>query len=94
MDRKTKPTDEVSLIKADFVNIRVTGPIITIRDLNFYKRGELEPIPNPLLVLLIKRTTYTPRFIRSRRRHDLKDATILGRRQTALELARLDLTFP
>jgi len=94
MNRKMKPTNEVSFIKAHFISIGVTGPIVTIRNPNFYRREELEPIPNPLLVLLPKRTTYTPSFVGSRRRSDPKDTTIFRQRQARLELTRPNLTFP
>lgn len=78
MDRKTKPTDKVNFIKPHFVSIGVTDPIVTIRNPNFYRRREFEFIPDPLLILLLKRTTYSPSLMWGRRRSDFKDTTILG----------------
>ena len=79
MDRKTKSTNEVSLIEALLVNEGVTGLIITIKNPNFYGRGELEPIPNPLFVLPPKGATYTPGFMGSRRGGNFKSPIILRR---------------
>ena len=64
MDGKTQSAGEVSLIKAHFISIKVTSSIITVRDLNLYKRRKLDPIPNSLLVLLFKKKTYTPGLMR------------------------------
>ena len=77
MNRETEPTDEVSFIKAHFISVGVIGSIVTIGDPNFYRRRELEPIFKPLLVLLLKRTTYTLSFMRGRRRSDFKSTTVL-----------------
>ena len=79
ISRETEPTDEVSFIKAHFISVGVIGSIVTIRDPNFYRRRELEPIFNPLLILLLKRTVYTLSFIRGRRRSDFKGTTVLKR---------------
>ena len=86
-----KSTDEVSLIKAHFVSVGVINLIVTIRDPNFCTRRELEPISNPFLVLLPKRTTYTPGFIRGRRRSDFKGPTVLIQKQACFKLTRPNL---
>lgn len=70
-------TNEVRLIKAHFVSVGVISFIITVRDPNFYRRRELELIPNPLFVLLFKRTTYTLGLMRGRKRSDFKGPKIL-----------------
>ena len=64
MDGQMQSINEVSLIKARFISIRVTSSIITFRDPNLYRRRKLDPIPNPLLVLLFKGKTYTPGLMR------------------------------
>ena len=86
-----KSADKVSLIKAHFVSIGETSPIVTIKDPNFCRKRELEPIPNHLLVLLPKRTTYTPGFMRGRKRSDFKGPTVLRRRQACFKLTRPNL---
>ena len=91
MDGKTKSIDKVSLIKEHFVSVEVTSPTVTIRDPNFCRRRELEPISNPIFVLLPKRTMYTLGFMRGRRRSDFEGSTILRRRQAYFMLTRPNL---
>lgn len=91
MDEKMQSTDEVSLIKAHFISIRVTSSIITIRDPNLYRRRKLEPIPYPLLVLFFKRITYTPGLMKGRRRSDFKGPMFCRRKQTCFKLSRPNL---
>lgn len=90
---ETKSTNEVSFIKAHFVSVGVTSPIVNVGDPNFYRRRELEPIPNPLFILLPKKTTYILGFMRGRTRSDFKGPTVLRRRQSHFKLARPNLTF-
>ena len=46
VDGEAKTTDEVSLIEAYFVNVRMASSIIVIGDPNLDQRRELKPIPN------------------------------------------------
>ena len=57
MDGKSKTTEEVSLIKAYLVGIRMTSPIIIIGDPNQNERRELEFAQNPPFIFLLKGTT-------------------------------------
>ena len=91
MDGKTKTTDEVNLVEAHFINIRMAGPIIVIRDPNLDQRRKLRPIPNPPLVFLLQSTTNTPSFVRSRWGRNLKDSLIPRQGQTRFKLTRPNL---
>lgn len=66
MNKETKATNEVSLIKAHFVRVGMTSPINIVRNPNLNKRRKLEPIPNYPFVLLFKSTMYTLSLMWSR----------------------------
>ena len=91
MNWEVESIDKVNLIKEYFVSVGVTSPIVTIRDPNFCRRRELEPISNPIFVLLPKRTMYTLGFMRGRRRSDVKGSTVLRQRQACFKLTRPNL---
>lgn len=73
------------------ISIRVTSSIMTVRDPNLYRRRKLDPIPNPLLVLLFKGKTYTPGLMRGWRRSDFEGPMVLRWRQTRFKLTRPNL---
>ena len=79
MNKKTKATGKIGLIKTNLIGVRVTSPLFVTRDPNFYKIKELEPIPDSLLVFSRKGTRDVPGFIRCVNRSGLQDHTIIKR---------------
>ena len=65
MDGEAKTTNEVSLIEAYFVNVRMASFIIVIRDPNLDQRRELKPIPNSPLVFPFQSTENISSFVGS-----------------------------
>lgn len=63
VDGKAKTTDEVSLVEAHFVSVRMESSIITIKDLNLDRRRELEPIPNSPIFFPFQNITNIPSFV-------------------------------
>ena len=64
MNRETKATSKISLVKTNLVNIRVIGSFFVTRDPNLYGIRDLKPIPNLLFVLSRKGTQNCPSFVR------------------------------
>ena len=79
MNRETKATDKVDLVKTNFISVRVTSPLFVTRDPNFHRIRELKPIPDSLLVLSRKGTRDVPSFIGGRHRSGLRDHAIIRR---------------
>ena len=65
MDGEAKTTNEVSLIEAYFVNVRMASSIIVIGDPNLDQRRELKPIPNSPLVFPFQSTKNISSFVGS-----------------------------
>ena len=51
VNRETKVSSKISLIKTNLIGIRVTSSFFVTQDPNFYRIGEQKSIPDPLLVL-------------------------------------------
>ena len=64
MNRETKATSKIGLVKTNLVNIRVTGSLFVTRDPNLYGIRELKPIPDLLFILSRKGTRNCPGFVR------------------------------
>ena len=79
MNKETKATSKIGLVKTNFIGVRVTSPLFITRDPNFYKIKELEPIPDSLLVFSHKGTGDVPSFIRGANKSGLQDHTIIKR---------------
>ena len=71
INRETKATGKIGLVKANLVDVRVTSLLIVTRDPNFYKVRELEPIPDLLLIFSYKGTRDFPGFIKCGHRSGL-----------------------
>ena len=71
MNRETKATGKIGLVKTNLIGIRVTSPLFVMRDPNFYRIRELEPIPDSLLVFSCKGTQDVLGFIRGRNKSGL-----------------------
>jgi len=56
MNRETKATDKIGLVKTNLISIKVTSPFFVTRDPNFLRIRELKPIPDSLFVLSHKGT--------------------------------------
>ena len=56
MNRETKATDKIGLLKTNLISIRVTSPLFVTQDPNFHRIRELKPILDSLLVLFHKGT--------------------------------------
>ena len=52
MNRETKATSKIGLVKTNLIGIRVTSPFFVTWNPNFYRIRELKSILDPLLVLL------------------------------------------
>ena len=63
MNRETKVTVKISLVKTNLIGIRVTSPFFIPRDSNFYRIKELKSIPDSLLVLPGEGTQDSPSLI-------------------------------
>ena len=47
MNRETKATSKIGLVKTNLVSIRMTSSLFITCDPNLYKIRELKPIPDP-----------------------------------------------
>ena len=65
VDGEAKTADEVSLVEAHFVNIRMASSIIVIGDPNLDQQRELKPIPNSPLVFPFQSTENISSFVGS-----------------------------
>ena len=63
MNRETKATGKINLIKINFIGIRVTSSFFITQDPNFYRIRELKSIPDPLLILPYEGTRDSPSLI-------------------------------
>ena len=77
MNRETKATSKVGLVKTNLVSVLVTSPLFVTQDPNFYRIRELKPILDPLLILSYKGTRDIPIFIGGGNRRSLRDHTII-----------------
>ena len=77
MNRETKATSKIGLVKSNLIGIRVTSPLFITRDPNFHRVRELEPIPDSLLVFSHKGTQNVPGFITGGNKGGLRDHMII-----------------
>ena len=63
MNRKTKATNKIGLLKTNLISIRVTSPLFVTWDPNFHRIKESKPIPDLLFVLSGKGTRDVPGFV-------------------------------
>ena len=71
MNKETKATNKISLVKTNLISIRVTSPFFVTWNPNFHRIRELKPIPDSLLVLSTKGTRDVPSFIEGGHRSGL-----------------------
>ena len=63
MNKETKATDKIGLVKTNLISIRVTSPFFVTWDPNFHRIRELKPILDLLLILCSKGTQDVLSFI-------------------------------
>ena len=63
MNKETKATDKIGLVKTNLISIKVTSPFFVTRDPNFHRIRELKPILDSLLILFSKGTRDVLSFI-------------------------------
>jgi len=77
MNRETKATDKIGLVKTNLISVRVTNPPFVIWDSNIHRIRELKTIPDWLLVLSHKGTQDVPSFLGGGHRSGLQDHAII-----------------
>ena len=77
MNKETKATDKIGLVKTNLISIRVTSPFFVTRDANFHRIRELKPIPDSLLILSLKGIRDVSGFIRDGHRSGIRDHAII-----------------
>ena len=80
MNRETKATVKISLVKTNLIGIGVISPFFVTQDPNFYKIRELKSIIDSLLILLGEGTRDSPIFIGGGKRSSFQDHAIIRRR--------------
>ena len=83
MNRKTKATSKIGLIKTNLIGVRVTSPLFVTRDPNFYRVRELEPILDSLLIFSRKGTRDVLGFIRGGNRSGPRDHNYVHKQCTS-----------
>ena len=79
MNKETKATSKIGLVKTNLVSIRVTGSLFVIRDPNLYEIRELKPIPDLFFVLSREGTRNCPSFIGGGKRSSLRNYIVIRR---------------
>ena len=77
MNRETKATTKIGLVKTNLFSIKGTGPLFVTWDPNLYRIRKLKPIPNPLFVLSHEGTQNCLSFIRGGKRSSLQNHTAI-----------------